>query len=176
MIGATGLSDSRKPLQIRSLDQPEAWAPRSPRIAASRLDGAMHSRPWPFRDCYGLVLAGRLLAKAAPSFYSSTRISKQELARTLNAISIYLAEIAEALRLGVSPVPFSTLLRAKTITLIIVAREVVPEEVAREIARQLALCTRFLMLFDNGHPQIDVASECETVSKQFKNVSERLTS
>ena len=124
----------------------------------------------------GLVLAGRLLAKAAPSFYSSTRISKQELARTLNAISIYLAEIAEALHLGVSPVPFSTLLRAKTITLIIVAREVVPEEVAREIARQLVLCTRFLMLFDNGHPQIDVASECETVSKQFKNVSERLTS
>jgi hypothetical protein len=80
------------------------------------------------------------------------------------------------LRLGVSPVPFSTLLRAKTITLIIVAREVVPEEVAREIARQLVLSTRFLVLFDNGHPQIDVASECETVSKQFKNVSERLTS
>jgi hypothetical protein len=102
----------------------------------------------------GVLLAGRLLAKAAPSFYRSTRVSKQELARTLNAISIYLAEIAKALRLGVSPVASSTLLRAKTITLIIVAREAVPEEVAREIARQLVSCTRFLMLVDDGHPQV----------------------
>ena len=124
----------------------------------------------------GVVLAGRLLAKAAPSFYSSTRVSKQELARTLSAISIYLAEIGKTLLLGVSPVPFSTLLRAKTITLIIVAREVVPEEVAREIARQLVSCTRVLMLFGDGHPEVDVASEYEAVWKLFKNVSERLTS
>jgi hypothetical protein len=67
-----------------------------------------------------------------------------------------------------------TKLRAKTITLFIVAREVVPEEVAREIARQLVSCTRFPMLFEDGHPSIDVASEYETASKLFKNVSERL--
>jgi hypothetical protein len=65
-----------------------------------------------------------------------------KLLRTLNAISINLAEIAEALRLGVLPIPSSAQLRAKTITLIIVARQVVPEEVAREIARQLVSCTR----------------------------------
>jgi hypothetical protein len=123
----------------------------------------------------GVVLAGRLLVKAAPSFCSSTGVPKQELARTLNAISINLAEIAEALRLGVLPVPSSAQLRAKTITLIIVARQVVPEEVAREIARQLVSCTRFPMLFEDGHPSIGVASEYETVSKLFKNVSERLT-
>jgi len=122
----------------------------------------------------GVVLAGRLLFKAAPSFYSSTRVPKQELARTLNAISIYLAEIAKALLLGISPVPSSTLLRAKTITLIIVAREVVPEEVAREIALQLASCTRFLMQVDDGYPRVDVASEYEFVSKLFRHVSERL--
>jgi hypothetical protein len=44
--------------------------------------------------------------------------------------------VAEALRLGVLPVPSWANVRAKTITLFIVAREVVPEEVAREIARQ----------------------------------------
>jgi hypothetical protein len=124
----------------------------------------------------GVVLAGRLLAKAAPSFYKSTSLPKQELARTLNAISIYLAEIAEALRFGDSPVPSSALLRAKTITLIIVARVAVPEEVVREIARQLVYCTRFLMLIDGGHPSVDAASEYEAVSKIFKNVSERLAS
>jgi hypothetical protein len=90
----------------------------------------------------GVVLAGRLLVKAAPSFCSSTGVPKQELARTLNAISINLAEIAEALRLGVLPIPSSAQLRAKTITLIIVVRQVAPEEVAREIARQLVSCTR----------------------------------
>src|SRR5262249_17371152 len=111
--------------------------------------------------------------KAAPYFYRSNRVPK-ELARTLNAISIYLAEIAKALRLGLSPVPSSTLLRAKTITLIIVAREVAPEEVAREIALELVACTRFLMQFDDGHPRVDVASEYESVSKLFRNVSERL--
>lgn len=123
-----------------------------------------------------VVLAGRLLAKAVPSFYSATHVPKQELARTFNAISICLAEIAKALRLGVSPAPSSTLLRAKTITLIIVTRQVVPEEVAREIALQLVSCTRFLMQFDDGHPRVDVASEYESVSKLFRNVSERLAS
>ena len=122
----------------------------------------------------GVVLAGRLLIKAAPSFYSSTGVPKQELARTLNAISINLAEIAESLRLGVLPVPSSAKLRAKTITLIIVARELVPAEIAREIARQLVSCTRFPILSDDRRPPIDVASEYETVSKLFKNVSERL--
>jgi hypothetical protein len=124
----------------------------------------------------GVVLAARLLAKAAPSFYSSTRAQKQELTRILDAISIYLAGIAEALRLGRSPVSSSALLRAKTITLIIVAGEIVPEEVAREIARQLVSCTRFLMLFDDHHPPVDIASEYEAVSKLFKNFSERLAS
>jgi hypothetical protein len=121
-----------------------------------------------------VVLAGGILTKAAPSFYSAISVPKRELAGTLNAISVYLAEMAKALRLGVSPVTPSTLLRAKTITLIIVARKVVPEEVAREIALQLVACTRFLVQFDDGHPWVDVASEYESVSKLFRNVSEQL--
>jgi len=124
----------------------------------------------------GLVLAGQLLAKAAPSFYSSTRLPKQELARTLKAMSNYLGEIAGALRSGCSAIRSSALLRAKTITLIIIAREAVPEDVARQIARQLVSCTRFLTLFKDGHPQVDVASDYDAVSKLFKNVSERLES
>jgi hypothetical protein len=123
-----------------------------------------------------VVLAGRLLAKAAPSFYLSTCIPKQELARTLNAIAIYLADIAKALRLGISPFPASALLRAKTITLIIVAREAVPEDVAREIARKLVSSTRFLVRFDDGQTPGTLASEFEAVSKLFKNVSEQMSS
>jgi hypothetical protein len=122
----------------------------------------------------GVVLAGRLLIKTAPSFYNSTGVPKQELARTLNAISINLGEMAQSLRLGVLPVQSLAKLRAKTITLIIVGREVVPEEVAREIARHSVSCTRFPILFDDGHRSIGAASEYETVSKLFKNVSERL--
>ena len=122
----------------------------------------------------GVVLAGQLLIKTAPYFYNSTGVPKHELARTLNAISTHLAEIAESLRLGVLPAPSLAKLRAKTITLIIVGREVVPEEIAREIARQLVSCTRFPIPFDDGYRSIDAASEYETVSKLFKNVSERL--
>jgi hypothetical protein len=146
------------------------------RSARSDLSGEAQTFVRLMKGDSGVVLAGRLLAKAAPSFYRSTRVPKQELARTLNAISIYLAEIAEALRFGGSPVPSSALLRAKTITLIIVAREAVPEQVVREIARQLVYSTRFLMLFHDGHPSVDVASEYEAASKIFKNVSERLAS
>ena len=146
------------------------------RSARSGLSGEAQTFVRLMKGDSGVVLAGRLLAKAAPSFYRSTRVPKQELARTLNAISIYLAEIAEALRFGGSPVPSSALLRAKTITLIIVAREAVPEQVVREIARQLVYSTRFLMLFHDGHPSVDVASEYEAASKIFKNVSERLAS
>jgi hypothetical protein len=148
----------------------------APRPAGSDLNGEAQTFVRLMKGDSGVVLAGRLLAKAAPSFYRSTRVPKQELARTLSAISIYLAEIAEALRFGGSPVPSSAQLRAKTITLIIVAREAVPEEVVREIARQLVYCSRFLVLFDDGHPSVDAASEYEAVSKIFKNVSERLAS
>ena len=121
-----------------------------------------------------VVLAGRLLVKAAPSFCSSTGVPKLELARTLNAISVSLAEIAEALRLRVLSGPSSAQLRAKTITLIIVAREIVSEEVAGEIARQLVSCTRFPMMLDDDASPMDVASEYEMASKLFKHVSERL--
>jgi len=125
------------------------------------------------KDDSGAVLAGRLLVRAAPFFYSSTHVSKQQLAPILDAISIHLTEIAKALRLGIYPVPSSNLLRAKTITFIIVARELVPEEMAREIARQLVFCTRFPMPL-NGYQRVEVASEYEVVSKQFKGVSERI--
>ena len=126
------------------------------------------------KDDSGVVLAGRLLIKTAPYFYSSAGVPKHELARTLNAISTNLAEIAESLRLGVLPAPSLAKLRAKTITLIIVGREVVPEEIAREIARQLISCTRFPIPFGNGHRATDAASDYETASKLFKNGSERL--
>jgi hypothetical protein len=122
----------------------------------------------------GVVFAGRLLVKVAASFSDSTGAPKQELVRTLNSISIYLAEIAAALRLGDAPLRSLGLLRAKTITFIIVAREVVPEQTAREIARQLVSSTRHLMALNGGEAPLGVASDFEAAAKLFKNVAEQL--
>jgi hypothetical protein len=122
----------------------------------------------------GVICAGRLLVKVAPTFSDSTGTPTRELARTLNLISIYLAEIAKALRLGDSPLHFLGLLRAKTITFIIVAREVVPEQTAREIARQLVSSTRLLTALNDGEARVGVASDYETAAKLFKNVAEQL--
>jgi hypothetical protein len=121
-----------------------------------------------------VVFAGQLLVKVADSFSDPPGAAKQELARTLNSISIHLAEIATALRLGDSPHRSSGLLRAKTITFIIVAREVVPEQTAREIARQLVSSTRFLMAFNDGKAHCSVASEFDAVAKVFKTVAEQM--
>jgi hypothetical protein len=82
------------------------------------------------KDDSRVVFAGRLLIKTAPYFYNSAGVPKRELARTLKAISTNLVEIAESLRFGVLPAPSFAKLRAKTITLIIVGREMVLEEIA----------------------------------------------
>jgi hypothetical protein len=119
-------------------------------------------------------IAGRLLVKVAGSFSDWRGAPKQELARTLYSISIYLAEIATALRSGDSPDRSLGLLRAKTITFIIVAREVVPEQAAREIAHQLVSSTRFLMAFNDGEAPFSVASDFEAAAKLFKTVAEQL--
>jgi hypothetical protein len=120
------------------------------------------------------VFAGRLLVKVAGSFSDRRGAPKQELARTLDSISIYLAEIATALRSGDSPDRSLGLLRAKTITFIIVAREVVPEQTAREIARQLVSSTRFLMAFSDCGAPFSVASDFEAAANLFKTVAEQL--
>jgi hypothetical protein len=125
-------------------------------------------------DDSGVIFAGRLLVKVAGTFSDTTGGSKQALAQTLNSISIYLAEVAAALRLGDSPRRSLGLLRAKTITFIIVARELVPEQTAREIARQLVSSTRILMAFNGGGPPLGFASEFEAASKLFKTVAEQL--
>jgi hypothetical protein len=119
----------------------------------------------------GAISAGRHLVKAVASASSSIGAQKQEFARTLESISIYLAEIAEALRLGDSPLKLFVLLRAKTITFIIVAREFVPEQTAREIALQLVSSTRHA-----GHANTlaAAASDFESASNLFKSVSELL--
>jgi hypothetical protein len=67
------------------------------------------------------------------------------------------------------------LLRAKTITFIIVAREVVPEPTAREIARQLVSSTRFLSALNDGENPSIVASDFEDGARLFKTVAEQLT-
>jgi hypothetical protein len=121
-----------------------------------------------------VVFAGRLLVKVAGSFSDRRGAPKQELARTLDSISIYLAEIATALRSGDSPDRSLGLLRAKTITFIIVAREVVPEQTAREIARQLVSSTRFLMAFSDCGAPFSVASDFEAAANLFKTVAEQL--
>jgi hypothetical protein len=121
-----------------------------------------------------VVFAGRLLVKGAGSFSDRRGAPKQELARTLDSISIYLAEIATALRSGDSPDRSLGLLRAKTITFIIVAREVVPEQTAREIARQLVSSTRFLMAFSDCGAPFSVASDFEAAANLFKTVAEQL--
>jgi hypothetical protein len=122
-----------------------------------------------------VVFAGRLLVKGAGSFSDRRGAPKQELARTLDSISIYLAEIATALRSGDSPDRSLGLLRAKTITFIIVAREVVPEPTAREIARQLVSSTRFLSALNDGDIPSIVASDFEDGARLFKTVAEQLT-
>jgi hypothetical protein len=121
-----------------------------------------------------VVFAGRLLVNVVDSFSDPSGDSKRELARTLNSISIYLAEIAAALRLGDSPNRMACLLRAKTITFIIVAREVVPELTAREIARQLVSSTRFLTAFNHRQVPSGVASDFEDAARLFKSVAEQL--
>jgi hypothetical protein len=122
-----------------------------------------------------VVSAGRLLVEVVDSFSDPDGASKRELARTLSSMSNYLAEIAAALRLGDSPHRVAGLLRAKTITFIIVAREVVPEPTARKIARQLVSSTRFLSALSDGEIPSSVASDFEDAARLFKIVAEQLT-
>jgi hypothetical protein len=118
-----------------------------------------------------VVSAGRLLVEVVDSFSDPDGASKRELARTLSSMSNYLADIAAALRLGNSPHRVASLLRAKTITFIIVAREVVPELVAREIARQLVSSTR---AFEGREVPFSVVSDFEDAARLFKTVAEQL--
>jgi len=120
----------------------------------------------------GAISAGRLLVRAVTSSSGLVGTQRQEFARTLKSISIYLAQIAETLRLGDSPLRLFSLLRAKTITFIIVAREFVPEQTAREIALYLVSSAR-----PASHANAVVAAACdfETASNLFKSVSELLT-
>jgi hypothetical protein len=120
----------------------------------------------------GAISAGRLLFRAVTCASGSIGMQKWEFARTLKSISSYLAEIAEALRLGESPLRLFALLRAKTITFIIVAREVVPEQTAREIALHLVSSTRPA---NHTNAVAAVACDFETASNLFKSVSELLT-
>ena len=120
----------------------------------------------------GAISAGRLLVRAVTSSSGLVGTQRQEFARTLKSISLYLAQIAETLRLGDSPLRLFSLLRAKTITFIIVAREFVPEQTAREIALYLVSSAR-----PASHANAVVAAACdfETASNLFKSVSELLT-
>ena len=120
----------------------------------------------------GAISAGRLLVRAVTSSSGLVGTQRQEFARTLKSISLYLAQIAETLRLGDSPLRLFSLLRAKTITFIIVAREFVPEQTAREIALHLVSSAR-----PASHANAVVAAACdfETASNLFKSVSELLT-
>jgi hypothetical protein len=118
-----------------------------------------------------VVSAGRLLVEVVDSFSDPDGASKRELARTLSFMSNYLADIAAALRLGNSPHRVASLLRAKTITFIIVAREVVPELAAREIARQLVSSTR---AFEGREVPFSVVSDFEDAARLFKTVAEQL--
>ena len=111
----------------------------------------------------GAISAGRLLVRAVTYASGSIDRQKREFAQTLKSISIYLAEIAEALRLGDSPLKLFALLRAKTITFIIVARE---------IALHLVSSTR---LAKHGNAVLAAACDFETASNLFKNVSELFT-
>ena len=120
----------------------------------------------------GAISAGRLLVRAVTYASGSIDRQKREFAQTLKSISIYLAEIAEALRLGDSPLKLFALLRAKTITFIIVAREIVPEQTAREIALHLVSSTR---LAKHGNAVLAAACDFETASNLFKSVSELFT-
>jgi hypothetical protein len=117
----------------------------------------------------GAISAGRLLVRAVTYASGSINRQKREFAQTLKSISIYLAEIAEALRLGDSPLKLFALLRAKTITFIIVAREVVPEQTAREIALYLVSSTR---LAKHENAVLAAACDFETAANLFKSVSE----
>ena len=117
----------------------------------------------------GAISAGRLLVRAVTSSSGLVGTQRQEFARTLKSISIYLAQIAETLRLGDSPLRLFSLLRAKTITFIIVAREVVPEQTAREIALYLVSSTR---LAKHENAVLAAACDFETAANLFKSVSE----
>jgi hypothetical protein len=121
-----------------------------------------------------VISAGQLLVEVVDSFSDPDGDSKRELARALGSMSNYLADIAAALRLGNSPHRVAGLLRAKTITFIIVAREVVPELTAREIARQLVSSTRFLSTLNDGENASSVASDFEDAARLFKTVAEQL--
>jgi hypothetical protein len=120
----------------------------------------------------GAISAGRLLVRAVTHAPGSIGTQKREFVQTLKSISIYLAEIAQALRLGDSPLKLFALLRAKTITFIIVAREVVPEQTAREIALHLVSSTR---LANQANVFVAAACDFETASNLFKSVSELFT-
>jgi hypothetical protein len=120
----------------------------------------------------GAISAGRLLVRAVTHASGAIATQKREFAQTLKSISIYLAEIAEALRLGDSPLKLFVLLRAKTITFIIVAREVVPEQTAREIALHLVSSTR---VANQTNAALAAACDFETASNLFKSVSELFT-
>src|ERR1700741_4642491 len=120
----------------------------------------------------GAISAGRLLIRAVTFASGSIGAQTREFAQTLKSISTYLAEIAEALRLGNSPLKLFALLRAKTITFIIVAREVVPEQTAREIALHLVSSTR---VANQSNAVVAAACDFETASNLFKSVSELFT-
>jgi hypothetical protein len=120
----------------------------------------------------GAISAGRLLVRAVTFASGSIGAQTREFAQTLKSISTYLAEIAEALRLGDSPLKLFALLRAKTITFIIVAREVVPEQTAREIALHLVSSTRAA---NQSNAVVAAACDFEKASNLFKSVSELFT-
>ena len=120
----------------------------------------------------GAISAGRLLVRAVTHAPASIDTQKRAFAQVLKSISIYLAEIAEALRLGDYPLKLFTLLRAKTITFIILGREVVPEQTAREIALHLVSSTR---VANKANVALAAAYDFETASNLFKSVSELFT-
>ena len=137
-------------------------------------EGSQFSKAHVMNGDSGVVFAARLLIKAAPSFFDSAGTPKQELAQTLGAISVYLTDIASALRLGSSPISSLGQLRAKTITFIILAREIVPEQTARGIARQLVSGTRFATPLSDDDRSGAIASDYETAAKLFKQVADQM--
>jgi hypothetical protein len=88
---------------------------------------------------------------------STPRIDPRRLQMAVR-LGTDLAEIAGSLRLGSSPLPSLRQLRAKTITFIIFAREIVPEQTARGIARQLVSGTRLLTPLADGDRPAAIAA------------------
>jgi hypothetical protein len=123
----------------------------------------------------GTISAGELLVRVAPCFRALKKVSKRKLAMTLEAISLYLDQIAADLLLGNLPQQTLVLLRAKTLTFIILAREIVSEQTAREIAQHLVAGTRRLERANKRADLTFLASDYERASNVFGRISNLLS-